>query len=165
MKEKAGNCSSWPLASLKNTSMNSYRLAFWRVAAEEINYRRFFDVTELAAVRMEDPEVFADTHRLLLRLHSGEWIVDDAARLFEQRAHLPSLAAHQEAVRGTYDPTYGGYFLGRLAALKLRGDYAASRGPAFDLKLFHERVMTNGIAPWWGHRELLMPGDMRAVVE
>ena len=46
----------------------SYRLAFWRVAAEEINYRRFFDITELAAVRMEDPTVFQDTHRLLLRL-------------------------------------------------------------------------------------------------
>src|SRR6185503_5246505 len=46
----------------------SYRLAFWRVAAEEINYRRFFDITELAAVRMEDPRVFEDTHRLLLRL-------------------------------------------------------------------------------------------------
>jgi (1->4)-alpha-D-glucan 1-alpha-D-glucosylmutase len=45
----------------------SYRLAFWRVAAEEINYRRFFDITELAAVRMEDPEVFKDTHRLLMR--------------------------------------------------------------------------------------------------
>ena len=46
----------------------SYRLAFWRVAAEEINYRRFFDITQLAAVRMEDPVVFLDTHRLLLRL-------------------------------------------------------------------------------------------------
>jgi (1->4)-alpha-D-glucan 1-alpha-D-glucosylmutase len=46
----------------------SYRLAFWRVAAEEINYRRFFDISELAAVRMEDPTVFQDTHRLLLRL-------------------------------------------------------------------------------------------------
>jgi (1->4)-alpha-D-glucan 1-alpha-D-glucosylmutase len=46
----------------------SYRLAFWRVAAEEINYRRFFDINELAAVRMEDPAVFADTHRLLMRL-------------------------------------------------------------------------------------------------
>jgi (1->4)-alpha-D-glucan 1-alpha-D-glucosylmutase len=45
----------------------SYRLAFWRVAAEEINYRRFFDINELAAVRMEDPEVFKDTHRLLMR--------------------------------------------------------------------------------------------------
>src|SRR5262249_33220639 len=41
------------------------RLAFWRVAAEEVNYRRFFDVNDLAAIRMELPEVFRATHRLL----------------------------------------------------------------------------------------------------
>jgi (1->4)-alpha-D-glucan 1-alpha-D-glucosylmutase len=46
----------------------SYRLAFWRVAAEEINYRRFFDVNDLAAIRMELPEVFEATHQLLLEL-------------------------------------------------------------------------------------------------
>ena len=46
----------------------SYRLAFWRVAAEEINYRRFFDVNDLAAIRMELREVFEDTHGLLLEL-------------------------------------------------------------------------------------------------
>jgi (1->4)-alpha-D-glucan 1-alpha-D-glucosylmutase len=46
----------------------SYRLAFWRVAAEEINYRRFFDVNDLAAIRMEVPEVFAATHKLLVDL-------------------------------------------------------------------------------------------------
>jgi (1->4)-alpha-D-glucan 1-alpha-D-glucosylmutase len=45
-----------------------YRLAFWRVAAEEINYRRFFDINDLAAVRVEDPEVFRATHQLLLVL-------------------------------------------------------------------------------------------------
>jgi (1->4)-alpha-D-glucan 1-alpha-D-glucosylmutase len=50
----------------------AYRLAFWRVAAEEINYRRFFDVNDLAAIRMEVPEVFEATHRLLLDLvHVG----------------------------------------------------------------------------------------------
>jgi (1->4)-alpha-D-glucan 1-alpha-D-glucosylmutase len=49
----------------------SYRLAFWRVAAEEINYRRFFDVNDLAAIRMELPEVFDATHRLLLELISA----------------------------------------------------------------------------------------------
>jgi (1->4)-alpha-D-glucan 1-alpha-D-glucosylmutase len=48
----------------------SYRLAFWRVAAEEINYRRFFDINDLAAIRMELPEVFEATHRLLLELVS-----------------------------------------------------------------------------------------------
>jgi (1->4)-alpha-D-glucan 1-alpha-D-glucosylmutase len=46
----------------------SYRLAFWRVAAEEINYRRFFDINDLAAIRVELPEVFDATHQLLLDL-------------------------------------------------------------------------------------------------
>jgi (1->4)-alpha-D-glucan 1-alpha-D-glucosylmutase len=48
----------------------SYRLAFWRVAAEEINYRRFFDVNELAAIRVELPKVFDAIHRLVLELVS-----------------------------------------------------------------------------------------------
>ena len=55
-----------------------------------------------------------------LRLHSGEWTVDQAAAFFEREAHLPAPAARQEATRGTYDPTYGGYFLGKVAAFKLR---------------------------------------------
>jgi uncharacterized protein (DUF885 family) len=100
-----------------------------------------------------------------LRLHSGEWTVDQAAHFFEREAHLPAPAARQEAARGTYDPTYGGYFLGKMAALKLRRDYQASLGDRFDLREFHERVMTNGIAPWWAHRQLLLPGDTGLVIE
>jgi (1->4)-alpha-D-glucan 1-alpha-D-glucosylmutase len=46
----------------------SYRLAYWRVAAEEINYRRFFAINELAAIRQELPDVFAASHRLLFEL-------------------------------------------------------------------------------------------------
>ena len=49
-------------------SRQAYRLCDWRVASEEINYRRFFDINELAAIRMENPAVFAETHTLLLRL-------------------------------------------------------------------------------------------------
>lgn len=48
----------------------SYRLAFWRVAAHEINYRRFFDINELAGLRMEQPELFEISHRLVSRLVS-----------------------------------------------------------------------------------------------
>jgi (1->4)-alpha-D-glucan 1-alpha-D-glucosylmutase len=48
----------------------AYRVAYWRVAGEEINYRRFFDINELAAIRMEVPDVFAETHRLVFRLVS-----------------------------------------------------------------------------------------------
>jgi (1->4)-alpha-D-glucan 1-alpha-D-glucosylmutase len=45
-----------------------YRLAHWRTAFDEINYRRFFDINELGGLRMEDPRVFEATHRLVLRL-------------------------------------------------------------------------------------------------
>lgn len=50
----------------------AYRTAFWRVAAEEINYRRFFDINTMAAIRVELPEVFEDTHRLVLKLAADD---------------------------------------------------------------------------------------------
>jgi len=100
-----------------------------------------------------------------IRQHTGEWSVEQAAAFFEQKAHLPAPAARQEAERGVYDPTYGGYFLGKIAAFKLREDYRARRGAAFDLREFHERVMTDGIAPWWAHRQLLLPGDSSPVIQ
>ncbi len=100
-----------------------------------------------------------------IKLHSGEWTIEQASGMFEKEAHMTSLAANREAVRGSYDPTYGGYFLGKMAAFKLRHDYQAMRGKAFNLREFHERVMMDGIAPWWAHRQLLMPGDRGAVLE
>ncbi|HEX7197337.1 MAG TPA: malto-oligosyltrehalose synthase [Candidatus Limnocylindria bacterium] len=48
-----------------------YRLVSWRAAPDELNYRRFFDVNELIGLRVEDPAVFAETHRLILR-----WVAD-----------------------------------------------------------------------------------------
>lgn len=64
----------------------AYRLAYWRVAADEINYRRFFDQSDLAALRMENPAVFADCHRLVLAL-VDEGLVDglyDPAQYFRR---------------------------------------------------------------------------------
>ena len=46
----------------------AYRLSHWRVATDEINYRRFFDINELAAIRVEDFNVFREVHQLILRL-------------------------------------------------------------------------------------------------
>ena len=45
----------------------NYRLAFWRTAKQDLGYRRFFDVNTLVGLRMENPQVFADTHALILR--------------------------------------------------------------------------------------------------
>jgi (1->4)-alpha-D-glucan 1-alpha-D-glucosylmutase len=64
---KAGESASFDLFHhLLETQ--AYRLAFWRVASDEINYRRFFDINDLAGLRMENDEVFDATHPLLLRL-------------------------------------------------------------------------------------------------
>ncbi|MCG7391530.1 malto-oligosyltrehalose synthase [Microvirga sp. ACRRW] len=46
----------------------AYRLAYWRVASSDINYRRFFDINNLAGVRVENPEIFARTHELIFQL-------------------------------------------------------------------------------------------------
>lgn len=50
--------------------IQAYRLSYWRVATEEINYRRFFDINSLAAIRIENPVVFEATHKLIMRLVS-----------------------------------------------------------------------------------------------
>jgi (1->4)-alpha-D-glucan 1-alpha-D-glucosylmutase len=46
----------------------AYRLSYWRVAMDEINYRRFFDINQLAAIRVEEPEVFGAVHAIVFRL-------------------------------------------------------------------------------------------------
>ncbi len=100
-----------------------------------------------------------------IKLHSHQWTLDDAQRCFERDAYVAAPAARREAERGTYDPTYGGYFIGKMAILKLRGDYAAKLGARFTLRDFHERFMTNGIAPIWAHRQLLLPGDHAEIIQ
>ncbi len=75
----------------------SYRLAYWRVAAEEINYRRFFAIDELAAIRQEVPDVFAASHELLLELIGSGQVtgvrIDHPDGLWDPGAYLHSLQA------------------------------------------------------------------------
>jgi uncharacterized protein (DUF885 family) len=100
-----------------------------------------------------------------IRVHSSEWTLADAQACFEQRAYVPTSAAKREAERASYDPTYGGYFLGKRGILTLRRDVAAREGAAFNLRTFHERLMTNGIAPIWAHRQLFLAGDTAQVIQ
>ncbi|HVS35227.1 MAG TPA: malto-oligosyltrehalose synthase, partial [Gemmataceae bacterium] len=76
----------------------AYRLSFWRVASDEINYRRFFDINELAALSMERPEVFEATHELIFRLLGDGKInglrIDHPDGLFDPRQYLERLQGH-----------------------------------------------------------------------
>ncbi|HEX4114202.1 MAG TPA: malto-oligosyltrehalose synthase [Stellaceae bacterium] len=77
-----------------------YRLAWWRAAADEINWRRFFDITDLAGIRVEQPEVFEAVHATLLRLYA-EGVID-GVRL----DHVDGLAdpgAYCRKLRGQLD--------------------------------------------------------------
>jgi len=100
-----------------------------------------------------------------IRVHTKQWTLEQAQRCFEERAYVAAPAAKREAERAVYDPTYGGYFLGKRGFLKLRADYQAMMGPRFNLREFHELVMTNGIAPVRAHRLLMLPGDTGAVIK
>ena len=76
-------------------SAQPYRLAYWRVAAEEINYRRFFDINNLAAIRIELPEVFEAAHRLVFELIEQRAVtglrIDHIDGLYHPRAYLEAL--------------------------------------------------------------------------
>jgi (1->4)-alpha-D-glucan 1-alpha-D-glucosylmutase len=84
-----------PLSELLDRQF--YRLAHWRVGDEELNYRRFFDIDTLAAVRVEDEQVFAETHAVLLALVDEGKVaglrIDHPDGLADPRGYLRHLAA------------------------------------------------------------------------
>ncbi len=75
----------------------AYRLAFWRVASDEINYRRFFDINDLAALRMDNPEVFEATHRLAHELLARGYVnglrIDHPDGLYDPQEYFERLQA------------------------------------------------------------------------
>jgi len=76
-------------------SAQAYRLAFWKIGLEEVNYRRFFGLNEFVAVRVEDPRVFADRHRSIFQLVRDGKVtglrIDHVDGLFDPRAYLEQL--------------------------------------------------------------------------
>ena len=84
-------------------SPQAYRLAHWRVAAEEINYRRFFDINELAAIRVEDPAVFDRTHAFVFELLKDGYIdgfrIDHVDGLFDPGSYLQRVQSRARGVR------------------------------------------------------------------
>lgn len=79
-----------------------YRLAFWKIAYEEINYRRFFDINDLVCLRVEEEDVFAARHRIILELLAEGKVtglrVDHIDGLFDPETYLNRLQAGASGV-------------------------------------------------------------------
>jgi uncharacterized protein (DUF885 family) len=97
-----------------------------------------------------------------IRLHAEDLSVEQGVRFFREEAFMEEASARREAERGTFDPTYLVYSLGKLMLLKLRQDYRQRQGKAFSLRTFHDTLLSQGTAPFWLHRQLMLgeEGDL-----
>jgi uncharacterized protein (DUF885 family) len=80
-------------------------------------------------------------------LHTQGMSYEDAVKLFEDRCYMPRVNAEREARRGTMDPTYLVYTLGKWRILELREEVRRRLGPRFDLKAFHDSFLRQGGSP------------------
>jgi (1->4)-alpha-D-glucan 1-alpha-D-glucosylmutase len=117
----------------------AYRLSFWRVAAEEINYRRFFDINTLAAIRMELPEVFDLTHRFIFELIKSGAVtglrIDHVDGLWNPREYLEHLQCKYSEVTGAADGGCGLYLLVEkilMSGEKLRPEWPVNGTTGYD---------------------------------
>jgi hypothetical protein len=82
-----------------------------------------------------------------IEMHTGGKSVEDVAQLFMRECGSPQAEARREAYRGTGDPGYLNYTIGKLEILKLREDYKKAMGAKFSLTEFHDRFLAAGLVP------------------
>jgi uncharacterized protein (DUF885 family) len=100
-----------------------------------------------------------------IRLHCEDLSVEQGMRFFRDEAFLEEATARREAERGTFDPGYLLYSVGKLMMLKLRRDYKEQQGGKYSLRGFHDTVLAHGNAPFWAHRRLLLDEKSDAALE
>lgn len=91
-----------------------------------------------------------------IKMHCQGMTVEEATKFFEDNCYYQEKAAHQEAVRGAFDPEYLYYTLGKLEFLKLREDYQKQEGANFSLRKFHNEVLRHGTPPLRLLREVML---------
>ncbi|HYP42079.1 MAG TPA: DUF885 domain-containing protein [Chloroflexia bacterium] len=94
-----------------------------------------------------------------IMMHTGRMTLDEATRFFMENGFMDELPAQKEALRGTFDPGYLNYTLGKLLILKLRDDLKAKEGDSFNLKRFHDSMLALGYPPVPLVRQYLLGDD------
>jgi uncharacterized protein (DUF885 family) len=91
-----------------------------------------------------------------IKMHTQNMSVDEATKFFQDNCYYEEKPARQEAMRGTYDPGYLNYTLGKLQILKLRDDYKTQEGDNFSLQKFHNEFLNHGMPPIRLLREIML---------
>jgi uncharacterized protein (DUF885 family) len=91
-----------------------------------------------------------------IKMHTQNMSLDEATKFFRENCYYEEKPARQEAMRGTFDPGYLNYTLGKLQILKLRDDYKAQEGDAFSLQKFHNELLNHGMPPIRLLREIML---------
>jgi uncharacterized protein (DUF885 family) len=94
-----------------------------------------------------------------IKLHTEDMSVEQGVRFFREEAFMEEASARREAERGTFDPMYLVYSVGKLMLLKLRQDCKQQQGKSFSLRTFHDTLLAQGTAPFWLHRRLMLGED------
>jgi uncharacterized protein (DUF885 family) len=91
-----------------------------------------------------------------VKTHTQGMTVDEATKFFMDNWHQGDKPSRQEALRGTFDPSYLFYTVGKLEILKLRSDYQQQEGDNYSLQKFHDILLDNGQPPIRLLREILL---------
>ncbi len=91
-----------------------------------------------------------------IKMHTQGMSIDEATKFLMDNCYYEEKTARQEAMRGTYDPGYLNYTLGKLQILKLREDYKAQEADKFSLKKFHDEMLAHGMPAIRLLREIML---------
>ncbi len=91
-----------------------------------------------------------------IKMHTQGMSIEDGTRFFMENCHYEEKPSRAEAMRGSFDPGYLNYTLGKLQILKLREDYKAQEGDKFSLKKFHDEMLKHGAPPIRLLREIML---------
>jgi hypothetical protein len=136
----------------------------WAHYAEHLAIEAGFDMYGPVTKLGQLAETLVRLARLVvaIRLHTEDWSVEQGVRFFRDAAFLEESSARREAERGTFDPGYGAYAIGKLALLKLKQDVKAKQGQRFSAKAFHDSVLALGGLRFPLQREALLGAEEAA---
>ncbi len=104
--------------------------------------------------------LFRDARYIVgIEMHTGKMTMEQGVEFFEKEGFQPHEVADRETKRGTSDPTYLYYTLGKFQILKLREDYRKMKGAQFSLEEFHDDFMKQGFPPIKIVRRALLGND------